>query len=331
MPWERFLSDIPGSYSPDQEAVLRNDLRHLLRPYGFCPEIKGRPDSQRSGFAIGTALLSADQLLEVHALLKDSMERLRDVSQQPLLNELEERLRRAGLLKGDQRKRSMAKRALAHRTVIDNRPGTLADSAQSQRLERAMQQRRRVWLKHLPDTPSYEQRLRGDDGRFRAWPLQLLFHNISWYLAFETEAIGHPRGLIRTLRLDRLVYLGDDGQVRRSQPSDHEAAMARLQRLLELCGGIYFGPDLEAQLAITAPAKGGQASGLEHYERLRFSCIPRVFELIREEPHRFPLEHTRYSKPIPEQSTWQQGPLDPLEPNPAHDSHPYPVELLLPH
>ena len=324
------LSDIPGSYAPDQEAVLRNDLRHLLRPYGFSPEIKGRPDSQRSGYAIGTALLSADQLLEVHGLLKASLERLRDTSQQPLLDGLEERLRRAGLLQGDQRQRSLAKRALAHRSLIEERPGTLADRDQSQRLERAMQQRRRVWLRHLPDTPSEEQRLRGDDGRFRAWPLQLLFHNISWYLAFETEAIGYPNGLIRTLRLDRLVYLGDDGQVRRSQPSDHDAAMERLQRLLELCGGIYFGADLQAQLAITAPAKGGRTSGLEYFERLRFSCTPSVFQLIREEPRRFPLEHTRYSKPIPSLSTWQAGPLDLLEPNPKGDRYPYPVEVLLP-
>ena len=46
------------------------------------------------------ALLSADQLLEVHDLLKASMERLSDASQKPLLLKLEERLRRTGLLDG---------------------------------------------------------------------------------------------------------------------------------------------------------------------------------------------------------------------------------------
>jgi len=324
------LSDIPGSYEANQEAVLRNDLRHLLRPYGFCPEIKGRPDSQRSGFAIGTALLSADQLLEVHGLLKESLERLSDASKQPLLEGLEERLRRAGLLQAEQQHQRLSKRALAHRSLTEAKPGTLAASDQSQRLERAMQQRRRVWLRHLPDQPTEAQRLRGDDGRFRAWPLQLLFHNISWYLAFETEAIGYPQGLIRTLRLDRLVFLEEDGQVRRTQPSDHEAAMERLQRLLELCGGLYFGSDLEAQLAITAPAKGSRLAGQDYFERLRFSCTPRVFQLIREEPGRFPAACTRYSKPIPGHADGPAGPLDELEPNPISDSHPYPVELQLP-
>jgi hypothetical protein len=162
------LSDIDGSYKADQEATLRKNLEGLLRLYGFAPEVKGRPDSRRQGYAIGSALLSADQLLEVHSLLKTSMERLSDASQKPLL---------------------------------------------------------------------------------------LLFHNISWYLAFEFDAIGTSEGLIRT---------------------------------------------------------------------------PQVFQLIREEPNRFPPEHTAHSRPIPGHSSWSQGPLDTLGPNRATDSHPYPVELLLP-
>jgi hypothetical protein len=180
-----------------------------------------------------------------------------------------------------------------------------------------------VWSRHEPDAPTEEQRRRGDDRRFRAWPLQLLFHNISWYLAFETEAIGRPQGLIRVLRVDRLRLISEDGNLRRSSPQEHANAMQRLRRLLEVCGGLYFGNDIEAQLALM---QGSQ----EHYERLRFSCTTPVFKLIREEPRRFPLEHTSYSRPIAGLSDWQEGPLDRLQPNAASDSHPYPVELWLP-
>ncbi|MFM1900437.1 MAG: hypothetical protein RLZZ216_1013 [Cyanobacteriota bacterium] len=326
------LSDIEGSYGPDpsQQSVLRKDLQGLLRPYGFSPEIKGRPDSLRSGYAIGTALLSADQLLEIHGLLSASMERLSDASTKPLLTTLELRLRRAGLLEGAMQARREPKRALAHRSTTEARPGTLAGSEQGQRLERAIHQRRCVWLRHEPDQPSEEQRRRGDDGRFRAWPLQLLFHNISWYLAFETVSVGHPQGLIRMLRLDRLVLLGEDGNLRRSQEQDHRAAMERMKRLLHVCGGLYFGDDIQAQLALMEPRDGLMAGGLEVYERLRFSCTAKVFRLIREEPHRFPLEHTSYSKPLPGEKGWEPGPLDRLTPNAATDSHPYPVELFLP-
>ena len=318
------LSDIDGSYKADQEATLRKDLEGLLRPYGFAPEVKGRPASNRQGYAIGTALLSADQLLEVHSLLKASMERLSDASQKPLLLSLEDRLRRAGLLDGSSAHRNHGRRALAHRSFTEERSGTLAARDQSERIERAIKERRRVWLRHLPDVVTDEQRKRGDDGRFRAWPLQLLFHNISWYLAFETDSIGSPEGLIRTLRVDRLVLHGLDGNVMRSQESQHQRAMAHLERLLHVCGGLWFGNDLDAQLAVM-PAERTDA-----YDTLRFSCTPQVFQLIREEPNRFPPEHTAYSRPIPGHSSWSQGPLDTLAPNPATDSHPYPVELLLP-
>ncbi len=42
------LSAIEGSCQADQEAVLRKDLEGLLRPYGFAPEVKGRPRPERS-------------------------------------------------------------------------------------------------------------------------------------------------------------------------------------------------------------------------------------------------------------------------------------------
>ena len=325
------LSGIEGSYKAGQEATLRKDLENLLRPYGFAPEEKGRPDSQRQGYAIGTALLSADQLLEVHGLLKASMERLSDASQKPLLLALEERLRRAGLLDaGSAVRRPHSRRAMAHRSFTEERSGTLASSDQSERIERAIRERRRIWLRHLPDGPTGGLGQQGDrranDGRFRAWPLQLLFHNISWYLAFEFDAVGTEVGLIRLLRVDRLQLLGHDGSVRRGSEAHHDQAMARLERLLHVCGGLWFGDNLEGQLAVMP----GSTHASEWFDTLRFSCTPQVFRLIREEPNRYPPEHTATSRPIPGVSSWPAGPLDGLEPNAAEDSHPYPVELRLP-
>jgi predicted kinase len=320
------LADIEGSYQAGQEATLRKDLEGLLRPYGFAPEVKGRPDSQRQGYAIGTALLSADQLLEVHGLLKASMERLSDASQKPLLLALEERLRRAGLLDGSAARRPHGRRALAHRSFTEERSGTLAASDQSERIERAIKERRRVLLRHLPDVPKDAKGHQNNDGRFRAWPLQLLFHNISWYLAFEIESVGKPEGLIRVLRVDRLQHLGHDGNVIRSQEAQHQQALTRLERLLHVCGGLWFGTDLEGQQAVMP----GAANASDWTDTLRFSCTPQVFSLIREEPNRYPPEHTAYSRPIPNLSSWPAGPLDRLEPNSPSDTHPYPVELRLP-
>ena len=147
------ISDLEGAYTPAQESMLRNDLRHVLRPYGFSPDVKGRPASVRHGFAFGTALLSADQVLEVHDLLVASMGRLSDASTKPLLTTLQDRLRSAWLLDEQMQQRRPPNRALAHRSFTEVRPGTLATADQSQRLEQAIIQQRRVWLRHEPELP----------------------------------------------------------------------------------------------------------------------------------------------------------------------------------
>ncbi|QPN59725.1 AAA family ATPase [Synechococcus sp. CBW1002] len=333
------MGEIEGAYAADDEAVLRYDLEHALRPYGFLPRVKGRPHSLRQGYAIGSALLSADQLLEVHALLKASLDRLSDQSQKPLLLTLEDRLRRAGLLDaaGVAPGQRHPKRALANRSFTEERQGSLADPQLTPRLERAIRDRRRVWLRHRPDPVDQARRQRGDDGRFRAWPLQLLFHNISWYLAFETFHFGRSDGLglIRILRLDRLVLLNEDGNTRRSNEAEHNQAMERLQRLLHVCGGLYFGESIEEQLAVMPQQTrrsepGHRPEGADPYSLLRFSCNAAVFRLIREEPRRFPPEHTAYSRPLGGEADLEPGPRDSLDPNPAGDSHPYPVEIRLP-
>ena len=64
---------------------------------------------------------------------------------------------------------------------------------------------------------------------------------------------------------------------------------------------------------------------------LRFCCAPCAFAFIREGLQRYPIEHTRFSRPLPN-DTWWHHPKAPhvLEPGPADSSHPYPVELDLP-
>lgn len=329
------LQEIEGSYRPDQEAALRYDIEHVLTPYGFLPTVKGkgRPHSRRQGYAIGTALLSADQLLQVHAQLKASQDRLSDQSQKPLLLTLEERLQRAGILSADGNpdRLRQPRRALAHRSYTEEKPGTLSSLELSPRVERAIRDRRRVWLRHTPDVVDEQRRKRGDDGSFRAWPMQLIFHNISWYLAFETSPIGRSDGLglIRVLRLDRLVLTKEDGNVRRSSEQEHAHALERLERLMDVCGGVYFGESIEDQLAVMGPLLGRSVK--PPYQVLRFSCTPWVFNLIKETPRRYPLEHIAFSRANQGDDSKDPNTRCILTPNPAGDSHPYPVEFRLPH
>jgi predicted kinase len=65
---------IPGAYLPGEAATLRKDLEKLLTPYGF----RSRNDNVRHGYAIGTALLSANRLREIHSLVSQAAGRLAD-------------------------------------------------------------------------------------------------------------------------------------------------------------------------------------------------------------------------------------------------------------
>jgi hypothetical protein len=159
------------------------------------------------------------------------------------------------------------------------------------------------------------------------WPLQLIFHNVGWYLLFEEDQVGREQGLIRSERLDRLAMASGDGGLRRN-PEQHAATINRLEHLLHHSGGIYFGSDLEQQLAVASSSVQHRTQALV---TLRFWCSPWAFAFIREGLQRYPIEHTRFSRPLPGDSWWHH-PKAPhvLEPGPADASHPYPVELDLP-
>jgi hypothetical protein len=104
--------------------------------------------------------------------------------------------------------------------------------------------------------------------------------------------------------------------------------VGRLGTLLHLCGGIYFGDNLEDQLQLSSPITRVRARQLT---TPRFCCQSWSLAFIREGLQRYPIEHTRYSKPLPGDTWWHHAKAPHvLEPGSPSDSHPYPVELDLP-
>ena len=313
------LEAIPGAYLPGEAATLRKDIEKILTPYGF----RTRNDNVRHGYAIGTALLSVHRLKEVHGVVSQAAGRLADPTAQDLLAELEQRLHWGGI----ELDAAAPVRAFANRSIVSSalvRPDSLAAERQAELLETAIVERRRIELERYASVASFQD---SPSGSFRAWPLQLLFHNIGWYLIYEEDNVGREEGLIRSERIDRLALRRSERGYRRGEEA-HANALARLQTLLHLSGGIYFGDNLEAQLQLCSPTTKVRAQALT---TLRFCCQSWSFAFIREGLQRYPIEHTRYSKPLAG-DTWWHHPKAPhvLEPGSAADSHPYPVELDLP-
>jgi predicted kinase len=310
---------IPGAYLPGETATLRKDLEKILTPYGF----RNRNDNVRHGYCLGTALFSPPRLRELHQVVRQAAGRLADPSAQDLLAELDQRLGWAGIsADGLPPVRSYARHAVVDTALV--RPDSLAAPRRAEAIEAAIVEHRRVLLQRYtgvgsnPDSP---------EGELRVWPLQLIFHNVGWYLLYEDDQIGQAQGLIRSERLDRLGLRSAHGNLRRTG-EQHAAAVARLERLLHHSGGVYFGSDREQQLAVASPSAQRRSQALV---TLRFRCAPWAFAFIREGLQHYPIEHTRFSAPLPGDSWWHH-PRAPhvLEPVPANSSHPYPVELDLP-
>ena len=324
---------IPGGYLSGETATLRKDLEKLLTPYGF----RAANDNVRHGYALGTAVLPAPRLREIQALVQQAAGRLADPSAQPLLAELEQRLAWAGLDDPVPPLRLYARHGVVDTALV--RRESLAAPRGAEGIERAIAQRRRLLLKRFSSAGSHGGTTIGDgSGEWRVWPLQLIFHHVGWYLCVEEDVIGQEHGLIRCERLDRLALQGastrsgslrsgpSDG-LRRSSERQH-AALQRLERLLHHSGGIHFGDDIKAQLALASRSPCARAGVLQ---ALRFSATPWAFAFLREGMGRYPREQVRFSKPLPGDSWWHH-PDAPhvLEPNAPTDSHPYPLELDLP-
>jgi hypothetical protein len=249
--------------------------------------------------------------------------RLADPTAQDLLAELEQRLQWGGIaVDGSPPVRAFANRSIVSSALV--RPDSLAAERQAEALETAIVERRRVELERYVSVGSFAD---SPSGAFRVWPLQLLFHNIGWYLVYEEDAIGTGVGLIRSERIDRLALRRSERGYRRSD-DDHAQALRRLELLLHHSGGIYFGHDLAAQLRLASPNARNRAKQLV---TLRFCCQGWCFAFIREGLQRYPIEHTRFSRPLSGEHWWHH-PNAPhvLEPGSPSDTHPYPVELDLP-
>jgi hypothetical protein len=163
---------IPGAYLPGEAATLRKDLEKLLTPYGF----RHRNDNVRHGYAIGTALLSAHRLREIHGVVSQAAGRLADPTAQDLLRELEQRLAWGGIaVDGATPVRAFANRSIVSTALV--RPDSLAAERQAEALETAIVERRRIELERYAMVGSFVD---SPNGSFRVWPLQLLFHNIGW-------------------------------------------------------------------------------------------------------------------------------------------------------
>ncbi len=315
---DHLINALGDVYMPGESATLRKDIEKVLTPYGF----RNRNDNVRHGYGLGVAVLPTERLREIYQVITQAASRLGDPTAQDLLAELGERLRWGGVLDEEVLPvRIFANRSIVHPELVRN--DSLGAPQQAEKLEAAITTNQRVVLERFSFSALFDDSVSSE---LHVWPLQLLFQNIGWYIAYEEDAIGHSRGLIRTERLDRLALRQVDSDLCRP-PKAHADGVKRLAQMMEISGGIYFGEDAETQFRL-CDAKPKDLNSL--LVTVRFRCSKWVYRFIREGLQRYPLSQLRLSKPLPG-DPWRQPARAPILLEPvSDDEHPFPVEIDLP-
>ena len=121
--------------------------------------------------------------------------------------------------------------------------------------------------------------------------MQIVFHNLAWYLGYELIS-GKEKGLLGFQRLDRL-FIGQPKNEARSQ-NEQQAALNRLQMLCEFCGGIFLGHSYQDQKRLLDGNPKEKASVLMRIE-LWFN--DKMFNFIAEGTRRFSPPRMKMSLP----------------------------------
>ncbi|NES73260.1 MAG: WYL domain-containing protein, partial [Okeania sp. SIO2D1] len=269
---------------------------------------------QKKGYYLGTAILSETELKQIFSVLQSQAASLNDPVAVDIYQKLGERL---ALSKIDQEK-VYPVRAIGTNSIIDTKH--LAGSALLNNLEvveKAIYAGELLELKPLAGGASFPS----DEAEyFRAFPVQIVFHNLAWYLGYE-KPLATKGTLFKFQRLDRLFLARRLGQERGRKLQ--EKALAKLQRLYEASAGIHLGKDPKQQQAYLSQDKK-RRSQVEIVVELW--CNQNSFEFISEGTKRFRPQQLAMSPP-PGKSSSRLFSLKPT----GDDQFPHRFQITLPH
>ncbi|MBD2501981.1 WYL domain-containing protein [Anabaena azotica] len=216
-------------YNPESEKdTVRKDIEKVLKPYKILPEFP-----MRNGYFAGTGILSKPELIKVFEIIQAQANSLNDPQALAIYETFKQRLLQTHSIENTAKIYPV--RAIANSSIVD--PKHLHSSALSNnlsQLETAIVEARVLELKRFAGV-GYP----GDDKDFfLAYPLQIVFSNLAWYLGYECVS-GDGSGLMRFERLDRL-FLARHQTQQRSREAQAQA-LQKLQKLFKAGAGMHLG------------------------------------------------------------------------------------------
>jgi predicted kinase len=255
--------------------AIRKDIEKVLKPYQILPSFP-----MKRGYFTHSGIFSRHELKQIYRLLQVSTRALENPWEQAIYEMMDQRMRLSRIDTSE----LYPTRRLGNQPIVDPTlapSGTLADRRGLQVVEEAMETGELLEVKRLPGATFPGEAVES----FRLWPLQLVFHQIAWYLGCEYHG-GEQQGLMRFERMDRL-FLNQRYCSTRSR-QDQLAALDRLHKIHDLSAGIFLGndPHLQRQILSRYPDERRKA---EITLELWFS--DRIFPFVSEGTRRFKRQH----------------------------------------
>lgn len=292
--------------------MVRKDIQRILKPYGLLG-----PHRYKTGYFFGTGIFSQPQLLQLHQLLAGQANSLADPTGLALYQTLTDRLQHSKLSP----LQPYPVRALYNFTITN--PSHLAPTALANtvtQLEQEIEQGDCLELQRFVGAARHGTE---PESFFLAWPIQIVFQNIGWYLGYEV-ADGPKRGLLCFDRLDRLFRGRSVG--RRRDRALQESACLQLQQLFQASGGLFLGDNPQQQRQWLS---GKKAQRQEIQQVLELWFTDRAFRFVSEGDQRFPPDQIRFSPRL--SSPPRSGNPKLFGLNPTGDPHyPHRCQLTLP-
>ncbi|MBD0261276.1 MAG: WYL domain-containing protein [Tolypothrix sp. Co-bin9] len=216
---------------------LRKDIEKILRPYKILPEF-----AMRNGYFAGTGILSKQELIKVFEILQSQAQSLDDPLALEIYETFKQRMLQSKLINRGENVYPV--RSIANSSIVDSRylhSTALANNLS--KLEQAIANGELLELNRFSGSAGYN-----DDPKsfFFAYPLQIVFSNLAWYLGFECVDGDEP-GLFRFERLDRLFLGKPQLQNLARSRTEQEKSLQRLQALLKGSAGLFLGNSASEQ------------------------------------------------------------------------------------
>ena len=258
--------------------TLRKDIEKVLKPYQLLPSAP-----MKRGYFIGTGVLSKTQLMQLYQMLRAQAQTLEDPASLDLLEQFTQRLQHSKVLKDAAYPvKTIANRPILNQALLPSSalPHTLPQ------LEQEIEQGQLLELNCFNGVGTFGNQ---PEGFFLAWPLQIVFYNIAWYLGYEIAGRGSKPGLLQFQRIDR--FFRGRPQPRTRYRAQQLTALNRLKSLQALCSGLYLGTSLRAQQQVLSKRQQRESA----FTILELWFSDRVFKFVSEGSQRFNAEHMQMS------------------------------------